>query len=346
MTNPTHDLALARAERDAWQRTCEELHRTIAGRDVEIEAHLGRCEAADQRARSLDAALTAERETSRGLVAQVDTWRDTWARVETIVDEAFGPFPVLTVYDTICAMERGIHDGIRAAQELAAIRDLVAPGNPQGTVVDAVRALRAARDAAIARAEKAEAEAYKAIDTVGNGCGVSDIMSAPGSAYVLPSPDRAEELTAAIYGDSFSELRVTDRMSMVRRTQAALASIASAEKAEADLRKAVDAPRLAARKTPTVVASHGAVDLVRTASGEWGVRWRLEDVDDGATDTAWHLTEADARADFRDDTGTVSCESCARFIEHDDAHVDADGIYTCADETACSAAIRAKESAK
>ena len=108
----------------------------------------------------------------------------------------------------------------------------------------------------------------------------------------------------------------------------------------------LDAPRLAARKTPTVVASHGAVDLVRTASGEWGVRWRLEDVDDGATDTAWHLTEADARADFRDDTGTVSCESCARFIEHDDAHVDADGIYTCADETACSAAIRAKESAK
>ena len=100
-------------------------------------------QAADQRTRSLDAALTAERETSRGLVAQVDTWRDTWARVETIVDEAFGPFPVWPVYDTICAMERGIHDGIRAAQELAAIRDLVAPGNPQGTVVDAVRSMRA-----------------------------------------------------------------------------------------------------------------------------------------------------------------------------------------------------------
>lgn len=278
MTTPTHDLAIARAERDAWQSTCEELHRTIAGRDVEIEAHLGRCEAADQRARSLDAALTAERETSRGLVAQVDTWRDTWARVETIVDEAFGPFPVWPVYDTICAMERGIHDGIRAAQELAAIRDLVAPGNPQGTVVDAVRA----------RLTHVRADAELERD----------------------------------------------------------AAIARAEKAEADLRKAVDAPRLAARKTPTVVASHGAVDLVRTASGEWGVRWRLEDVDDGATDTAWHLTEADARADFRDDTGTVSCESCARFIEHDDAHVDADGIYTCADETACSAAIRAKESAK
>ena len=161
MTTPTHDLALARAERDAWQSTCEELHRAIAGANVEIEAHLGRCEAADQRTRSLDAALTAERETSRGLVAQVDTWRDTWARVETIVDEAFGPFPVWPVYDTICAMERGIHDGIRAAQELAAIRDLVAPGNPQGTVVDAVRSMicRWSTDASIARAEEAEREA-------------------------------------------------------------------------------------------------------------------------------------------------------------------------------------------
>jgi len=265
-------LAEARAALDAAPKVCaiDDAVRAAALAQVERDDAIAKVDAADQRTRSLDAAPTAERETSRGLVAQVDTWRDTWARVETIVDEAFGPFPVLTVYDTICAMERGIHDGIRAAQELAAIRDLVAPGNPQGTVVDAVRALRAARDAAIARAEKAEA----------------------------------------------------------------------------DLRKAVDAPRLAARKTPTVVASHGAVDLVRTASGEWGVRWRLEDVDDGATDTAWHLTEADARADFRDDTGTVSCESCARFIEHDDAHVDADGIYTCADETACSAAIRAKESAK
>lgn len=164
MTNPTHDLALARAERDAWQTTCEELHHQIARLTVEIESHLERIDAADQRTRSLDAALTAERETSRGLVAQVDTWRDTWARVETIVDEAFGPFPVWPVYDTICAMERGIHDGIRAAQELAAIRDLVAPGNPQGTVVDAVRALRAARDAAIARAEKAEADLRKAVD--------------------------------------------------------------------------------------------------------------------------------------------------------------------------------------
>lgn len=79
---PTHDLAIARAERDAWQSTCEELHRTIAGRDVEIEAHLGRCDAADQRARSFEAALTAEREAGRWLVAQVDALRKDLAHAQ------------------------------------------------------------------------------------------------------------------------------------------------------------------------------------------------------------------------------------------------------------------------
>lgn len=170
----THDLALARAERDAYADTCEELHRTIAGLHVEIDAHLGHREAADQRVRSLDAALTHERKAGKALTAQVEGWRAAWDRIVTIVDEAFGPFPVMSADDTIKAMERGIHDGIRAAQELAAIRDLVAPGNPQGAVVDAVRAdkaaawerikgenqraidAEAARDAAIARAEKAE----------------------------------------------------------------------------------------------------------------------------------------------------------------------------------------------
>ena len=154
MTTPTHDLAIARAERDAWQSTCEELHRTIAGRDVEIEAHLGRCEAADQRARSLDAALTAEREAGKGLVAQAEALRTESKHYTAIANH-----------------------NAEIEAELAAIRDLVAPGNPQGTVVDAVRAMatgliesigardaaeqardmaRDSRDAAIARAEAAE----------------------------------------------------------------------------------------------------------------------------------------------------------------------------------------------
>ena len=169
MTTPTHDLAIARAERDAWQSTCEELHRTIAGRDVEIEAHLGRCEAADQRARSLDAALTAEREAGRGLVAQVDALRKDLAHAQERLAERR-------------TAQRGEVERLEAERdrlrdELRAIRDLVAPGNPQGTVVDAVRAMatgliesigardaaeqardmaRDSRDAAIARAEAAE----------------------------------------------------------------------------------------------------------------------------------------------------------------------------------------------
>ena len=117
MTTPTHDLAIARAERDAWQSTCEELHAEIARRTVEIEAHLGRCEAADQRARSFEAALTAEREASKGLVAQVEALRAESKHYTAIAN----------------------HNAAIEA-ELRAIRDLVAPGNPQGTVVDAVRA--------------------------------------------------------------------------------------------------------------------------------------------------------------------------------------------------------------
>lgn len=124
----THDLALARAERDAWQSTCEELHRAIAGANVEIEAHLGRCEAADQRARSFEAALTAEREASRGLVAQVEHWRSVG---DAAIDRALAAESARDMAEAA----RDAH-----ADELRAIRDLAAPGNPQGTVADAVRA--------------------------------------------------------------------------------------------------------------------------------------------------------------------------------------------------------------
>lgn len=98
----------------------------------------------------------------------------------------------------------------------------------------------------------------------------------------------------------------------------------------------LDAPRLAARETPTVAAEHDGVRLLTTSTGEWGV------ADDESA--SWLSCEAEARCEFRYATGTVSCESCARFIERGDACVDDDGIYTCADETACSAAHAAKES--
>ncbi len=191
----THDLAIARAERDAWQSTCEELHRTIAGRDVEIEAHLGRCEAADQRARSFESALTAEREAGKGLVAQVEQLRGDlqWARsrvkcagnvedpcgwrglgAAVLEWEDSGETPRCPNCDEGCVEIDHVAEAHpecvgNDVAELAAIRDLVAPGNPQGTVVDAVRARLDAvenaqafgireRDAAIARAEKAESD--------------------------------------------------------------------------------------------------------------------------------------------------------------------------------------------
>ena len=197
--NTTHDLALARAERDAWQSTCEDLHRMIAGLTVEIDAHLGRIDAADQRARSLDAALTAEREAGRGLVAQVAELRSLADRIEA---------------------DRDAH-----AAELRAIRDLVAPGSPQGTVVDAVRAMidmdRRYRDtadedarAAIDRADKAESElaelrarpvltvealteAIGATTSIGTGTRgraiAGDILAVLGPV-TLPSPDLAHAL--------------------------------------------------------------------------------------------------------------------------------------------------------
>ena len=209
--NTTHDLALARAERDAWQSTCEELHRTIAGRDVEIEAHLGRIEAAGVLVGELDAALKQ--------------WRAVGDRLATIAGELFGPFPVQSPDEDLTAIERGAYDGIRAAQELAAIRDLVAPGSPQGTVVDAVRAMidmdRRYRDtadedarAAIDRADKAESElaelrarpvltvealteAIGATTSIGTGTRgraiAGDILAVLGPV-TLPSPDLAHAL--------------------------------------------------------------------------------------------------------------------------------------------------------
>lgn len=163
----THDLALARAERDAWQTTCEELHRTIAGRDVEIEAHLGRCEAADQRARSFEAALAHEREASKGLVAQVE------AQVEALRKD------------------------LAHAQERLAERRTAQRGE--------VERLEAERDRL--RAELAELRARPvltvdllrgALDAHGHAALARKLFAHLGPAP-LPSPDRAEELCRAYH---------------------------------------------------------------------------------------------------------------------------------------------------
>jgi hypothetical protein len=99
----------------------------------------------------------------------------------------------------------------------------------------------------------------------------------------------------------------------------------------------LDAPRLAARATPINVASHGGVDLLRTAAGEWAVVYAPGEA------IVWTSDEHEACREFATESMTIRCESCARFIDHADACVDEDGIYTCVDETACSAAIAALE---
>ncbi len=205
----THDLAIARAERDAWQSTCEELHRAIAGRDVEIESHLGRCEAADQRARSLDAALTAER------MGYVDV-------CDAIAAETHGPAHAAS----IARETRRERDRLRAeVDDLTVTRDrLLAREHEDGRLHAQLRAELAELRA---RPVLTEDLLRGALDAHGYA-GLTRKLFAHIGPVTLPSPDRAEDLTAAIYGDSFSELRVTDRMSMVRRTQAALAKLSPA----------------------------------------------------------------------------------------------------------------------
>lgn len=223
----THDFALARAERDAWQTTCEELHHTIARLTVEAETY---------------------RKAGRGLVAQVEQLRGDlqWSRSRVkcagnsddpcgwrgygaaVVEwEDNGETPRCPNCEEGCVeIDHAAEDHPESvgneAAELRAIRDLVAPGNPQGTVVDAVRTtlhalglVRADRDRADAeiaklRAEVAELRARPALtveaavaaareadwssaerhdaETV-----VEAILAALGPV-TLPSPDRAEEL--------------------------------------------------------------------------------------------------------------------------------------------------------
>ena len=91
----------------------------------------------------------------------------------------------------------------------------------------------------------------------------------------------------------------------------------------------LDAPRLAARKTPTVVV-HDAVDdeivmLLRTTVGEWCVR--CVDSGTGHADEDWFATERDGRGHFADLRGKALC-ICG-------AECDADEIDRSGDEPQC-----------
>lgn len=91
----------------------------------------------------------------------------------------------------------------------------------------------------------------------------------------------------------------------------------------------LDAPRLAARETPTVVV-HDAVDdeivmLLRTTVGEWCVR--CVDSGTGHADEDWFATERDGRGHFADLRGKALC-ICG-------AECDADEIDRSGDEPQC-----------
>lgn len=104
----------------------------------------------------------------------------------------------------------------------------------------------------------------------------------------------------------------------------------------------LDAQRLVARKMPMVVASVDGYKLLRTSAGEWGTMWcdnegdHDDDRNDG--DVVWHASEAEARTDYEDSTGQRRCESCGEYRDRGDLDVDPDGIYTCADPSACKEA--------
>ncbi len=82
----THDLALARAERDAWQTTCEELHTEIARLTVEAETYRRDIDAERACRRTIDATLAHEREAGRGLQAQAEAMRAERVRLATMKD--------------------------------------------------------------------------------------------------------------------------------------------------------------------------------------------------------------------------------------------------------------------
>ncbi len=144
--------------------------------------------------------------------------------------------------------------------------------------------------------------------------------------------------------------RLTGRFGMVSLVGASLRSEAGIRDAIAQLTAWLDAPRLAARKPISACAvidvdySTG-VALIKSKAGEWGV------IDSDGLSHApgwldapgilhdWYATEAEGRAAYRGETGKVSCESCAKFIDHDAATVDDEGIYTCANLSTCGAGI-------
>ena len=286
LTSLSRDAAaMDAATVNIYRALLDDAVRAAALAQVERDDAIAKVDAADQRARSLDAALTNEREAGRGLVAQVErmtsdgaTWRDLVDAVEQARDMA--------------EAARDAH-----AAELRAIRDLVAPGNPQGTVVDAVRTtmralglVREDRDRASALAanrtaacDRADAEIAKlraelaelrarpvltvealagAVDasialsrSEGGARKVAESIMAKLGPVTLPSPDRAEELIRSI---------LSERRALMRGLGATLDDKLS----DAWAAEWIDATRTALAKLSPAPAREAAPTLVAVSDEE------------------------------------------------------------------------------
>lgn len=153
------------------------------------------------------------------------------------------------------------------------------------------------------------------------------------------SPIIIEDALPPSYGGE----RLTGRYGMVSLVGSSLCSEAGIRDAIDKLTAWLDAPRLAARLKPEVVAAAHGHQLLRTSAGEWGTLWQDNEDDPNDGETVWHADEAAARLDYEDSTGQRRCESCGTYRDSEERSVDEDGIYTCTDESACSAACAAKE---
>lgn len=242
MTSDT--LIIAEASADELRLTIEHLHTRLAIARAEAESHLERIDAVERDAAvkasqrdTFERALAHEREAGRGLQAQVEASHTRALAAETARDAANAREMQADAERDAAVQARDMAEAARDAHadELRAIRDLVAPGNPQGTVVDAVRARMTKmgdyEDIAIQRATDAERERDNAYAEIAklraevaklrerpvltmealDKAMVPIVFGADGRAKIativlaalgpvtLPSPDRAEELARADY---------------------------------------------------------------------------------------------------------------------------------------------------
>jgi len=189
-------MAIAEADAAELRVTIEHLHGRLAIARAEAEMHLERIDDADQRARSFEAALTAEREASKGLVAQAEALRAAAAESEYAFRNASKQL-------SVALDERD--DARRITSEAWNARDAaLALANLHQSDAE-----RQTRELAKLRAELAELRARpvltderlrEAMAVAGLSTGAAPWVLAALGPVTLPSPDAAAALWRAFVG--------------------------------------------------------------------------------------------------------------------------------------------------